>query len=442
MWLVKGEKVLRQLTEDEVKHVCQTLTPDTEVFKQQQRYLVYWRERHYWLKCHCRKDISEQPINTLRRLSSGVVCTVHHTESPEHDKSCSFWRAQKKPTDKSVLRADKIKNDFVFHRQIADKQPDDDKEKKPSSRVSKPSMPGLQRFIYTLAHKAKIDRIYPDTQLKESECLKRVRDAAFDLTLAKRFRLSDFLFFRADDKSKAVYRLKATASYWVGSAREHCVFLLPIDAVEKEHGKVDLVRYRYPEKGKSKREVFSLPKDCDVTMPGRFIVNKQNPAIAAVTITNISQTETPFYGAAKAVILPIVSKANMMIIDSNYERVVAKALRACQRQIANQAKAGLRVCVRKPLLDLRAPISNLPCRPDFVLEAGPYKVILEVMGTHDEDYIERKSRTVPLMEELAPVIEFDAFQADKDNELEGRSTRAAQEAIEILAEKMGVSTPW
>lgn len=443
MFLLNHKKHrVRLITDDEARYLQQALTPDTEAFNRQQKILTLWRENRYWVECSCRDNAIPQvdkPVMALRRLPSGLVVFSLLPSSPPHDESCPFYRLARYKTYENgqSLRQDKRRTDFTFHRHAIEKSEDEEGDttdtENTSSSSSGPSMPGLQRFLYNLAHYAKIHVFTKDTCLEEAKYLYRLTQSAHDFTINKRFRLSDFLYTHIDKRNQAIYRLQATAQHWTGMARPHCVFVFPIDEVIKgDHG-VCLRRFRYS-KGQEKPqfEDLNLSKECDLIMPGRFILNKQNPALAVVTFADTSQTDVPFFAPAKALVVPVVSKSHLLIVESNYERVIAKALRRYQLLLANRLKTQFFIRVVKPLENLRTPVTRQAVRPDFVLEYQNKKVILEVMGTHDDEYLERKSRLVPLMEEIAPVYEFDAYQADCDNELEGRSLLACRQAIEVL----------
>lgn len=420
--------VIRSLTQEEMGLIGQALTPDTDVFRMQQKLLLNWRDRHYWVECDCLDHtvtFADKPIMALRRLPSGLVVFALLPDGVRHDEQCYFYRMVKYKNYENgqYLRQNRRKNDYVFHRQVVEKAESDDEDKDPVSKsgVSRPSMPGLQRFLYNLSHAAKSHVMKPNTELTESAYLKCLVAAAHDFTINKHFRLADYLYTNLKQRDRAIYRLKATAKYWTGSAKPHCVFLILIDEVVKGEQGVILRRFRYGQGQTSPEiEAITLPAECDLTMPGRAVLNKSNPAIAVFTLTDVSITDTPLYEVAKALVLPVVSKANLMIVESGYERIVAKQLRKLQRLLAKACGTRFYLTIIKPLADLRAPISEIAVRPDFIIEYNNRKIILEVMGSHDEDYIERKSRTVSAMEEIAPVLEFDALQAEIDGELEAR----------------------
>lgn len=438
MILMNHRKIIkRTVTEEERRLIRTALTPDTEAFALQQKTLNSWRESNLWVQCDCKdstEEFDKRPVMSLRRLPSGLIIFAILPTSDPHVDSCPFYRMIKynQYEKGQQLKQNKKRTDFVFHRHAIERLDEDDQEADDNKKsASRPSMPGLQRFMYNLAHQSGIHVFTEKTKLKEDAYLYRLKLAAEDFTINKRFKLSDYLYFKIDQQNEAIHRLKVTEKYWTGAARAHCVFVFPIDEVVKSDVGITLKRLRFID-DEVKVEELSLPKECDVILPGRMIINAPNPCLAIMTMADTSKTDVSYYGPAKVLVLPVVSKDHLMIVESNFERVMAKTLRKYQKFLANKAKVQFYIRVVKPLDDLRSPISGEACRPDFVIEINNRKVILEVMGSHEEDYIERKKRTVPIMEELAPVYEFDALQAQKDGQLEPRTFAAAREAITLL----------
>lgn len=223
-----------------------------------------------------------------------------------------------------------------------------------------------------------------------------------------------------------------TEKYWTGAARAHCVFIFPIDEIVKDGQGTRLRRLRFDEEHELQAEEMILPKECELLLPGSMPVNQPNPCLAVVTLADVSETTATYYAPAKALVVPVVSLDHLMIIENHYERVVASSLRACQMFLSQRQKVQFHIRVVKPLDNLRAPISGQACRPDFVLEINNRKIILQVLGSHDDEYLEQKRRFIPIMEELAPVYEFDALKASQDQELEKRAGSAAREALTLL----------
>jgi len=58
-------------------------------------------------------------------------------------------------------------------------------------------------------------------------------------------------------------------------------------------------------------------------------------------------------------------------------------------------------------------VENELCRPDFIIESSDKKVIIEVMGSHEAEYIKSKAITVPRMKKLGGYVEIDLLDADE-----------------------------
>jgi hypothetical protein len=103
-------------------------------------------------------------------------------------------------------------------------------------------------------------------------------------------------------------------------------------------------------------------------------------------------------------------------IQSNYERLVLRKLIHVQKHIAAK---NIFVEIIKPLFDLPIPSdkkeNELFCRPDFLLKTSDKTLVIEVMGSDENTYIERKTGTHALMRLIGSLITFDANEAQKQN---------------------------
>jgi len=102
-------------------------------------------------------------------------------------------------------------------------------------------------------------------------------------------------------------------------------------------------------------------------------------------------------------------------VDSRYERNVLTTLR---KWLSWWSDRNLNVTIEKPLVDIEGfnPETHEPfsIKPDFILRTNYGAVVLEVMGSHESDYISRKSRLLRDMQCIGPVISFDALEAEKN----------------------------
>ncbi|MBU0992189.1 MAG: hypothetical protein KJ737_06810, partial [Proteobacteria bacterium] len=112
-----------------------------------------------------------------------------------------------------------------------------------------------------------------------------------------------------------------------------------------------------------------------------------------------------------------------------YERKTLSILRRTIWGFNENRKTRLKAF--KPVKDIRMDSGFI--RPDFIVYDPSYRnVILEVMGSHEVEYMERKKKTVPIMRRYCDLIEFDAYQADQDNCFEETARDACRQACREL----------
>ncbi len=101
---------------------------------------------------------------------------------------------------------------------------------------------------------------------------------------------------------------------------------------------------------------------------------------------------------------PCVSVDRLTLIDSNFERETLKLLRKFQWVVGK--RQGLALTIEKPLESIGPDedaegMALPPLIPDFVMEGGGRRIIVETMGYRDALYRERKEQLHPLMLEAA-----------------------------------------
>jgi len=120
---------------------------------------------------------------------------------------------------------------------------------------------------------------------------------------------------------------------------------------------------------------------------------------------------------------PIYSGAKFVPVDSDFERKVLTAVNKA-RWVLSRSLPSLEISVIKPLFDISTETGH--CRPDFLIETfdtgtGEIKsLILEAMGFDLADYVAAKSRTHPIMQEIAPVYSINLEEANHPGALAAR----------------------
>jgi hypothetical protein len=135
------------------------------------------------------------------------------------------------------------------------------------------------------------------------------------------------------------------------------------------------------------------------------------PYLVIFTITDA--VNDGFFQPMNVFVVPVYSKSLLVPVDSSYERkVFSKLLQA----LPYWKKCGAEVRIKKPLFDtvVHTQEGEKSIRPDFLISANGTKIILEVSGSHEVEYLERKKRTHALMAEFGTLINFDACEAEKN----------------------------
>lgn len=436
---------IRDLNDNEKRILGAVWTPNSDPWREQQELLLALRENHHWLVCSCQDK--SPPIMFPRRYPSGTYGLVNHADHRNHDPECPFWKMTRPDAadEKIKLKKTRQRFDFCFHRQITEKldeeEKDDlepDEEKKSRSKGD----PGLVKLIYLLVSLARLDRFDGQCEYREEEAINRICTAAQLLTLNRLFTIRQWLYTDIRELESAIRRLNASESEWCRSGRPHALFLLLVDKIGfTEDGRFKVESFHKPlDGGDWQVMTHEFPAHFQVVMPGRIHSQEGGPFILLFTVAVPPKSPLPFYSECKGAIVPILTKNHPLPVDSRFERETLKALRKQMKWWRDNRRTWIEVF--KPNFDLIAPQSQLPVRPDIVLEHKNRKVILEVMGSHSEEYRASKAITVPRMFEIAPVVEFDALAADLDNQLKERCWQAAADAIRaLLTGELPATTP-
>lgn len=119
-------------------------------------------------------------------------------------------------------------------------------------------------------------------------------------------------------------------------------------------------------------------------------------------------------------------------VDSDLER---KALGALAWVAKKGRDHGMDIRIEKPLFDIAPDAGGPVCRPDFLVRYGSQALVIETMGSSDEEYLERKRRTQETMARLGKVI--------LDNRSDVEADRANKILIRrVIEELRAIGAPW
>lgn len=371
----------------------------------------------YWIQCDCREP---GPIMAIRHNAGGSFSLVTIASHGSHSTKCPYYTepslAQQSHTE---LQAPQYT--FNFHREI--KQTSNPRQST-TSTSSSVRQNTFYRLLATLLAKSGLTNL--DSAPGFATCQARIEEAAKGLKLADK-PLSDHLFFGIE-KFRQVRDHISSQGPWKG-ARPHALLMDVVDEVERCGDDFHLVKYF----SKERTTKFTLYKSVSKVLlhSGRMSL-KKGPFIFLATI---AETTTESGGSIiaplRCYIAPVLSKGNWAIMDSDYERRVANRLISSKEWYS--ANADFLAAVSKPLFYTTTDIE--PCLPDFMISSEHHSVILEVMGSHAPQYLDRKERTHASMEQLGQLITFDAYAADKGRTFDEKCFETVRKIFNTLKYK-------
>lgn len=371
----------------EVLHLCQSI-----------------HERDLWLQCDCLTG-GNQPVFRFNRASSGTLYMHHITSRAEHDTDCVFkekiWSSQDK---KEVTPIKHIKKSTPLNlvskktTDIASVKKDDKSKENSSSSTSRRS--NLCKALYRLLDDAGVNVISPTNKVS---AYKAIEQAALGIELQPKKNLIDYLYINPSLFYKAAYMLKGDQSYWLKEIRKHALMLVKVKEIHEQNLEV-LLPDGTTKQIKINNRIYRSS--------GRFSA-RTAPFMAFILITD--SIETPnFYQPFDAFVVPCYSEKTFIPVDSYYEREVLKRLFALQFEWTQKGGA---LDIIKPLFDIEIDSEINGVLPDFILRTPEKQLIIEVNGSHEPEYLQRKQQVHEKMRKLGMVLSFDAYGAEKEDRL-------------------------
>lgn len=370
-----------------------------------------------WVRCDCKTD---GPIMAIRHNSGGdFSLTTIHTYGVHADNCPLFAESvQLKPKPIDLQQPE---DQFNFHRKV--RPPQSSRNPSTSSNASSVRQNTLYRLLATLMEKSGLSTL--DNDLTFRDCMERINDAACSIKLANK-PLNDHLFFGFEKFHQVKSHIaNQNVKSW-GKSLPHAILIDVVDEVSRDGDDFLL------------NKVFSKSKSTSFTLYGRSTTTylhsgrislRKGPFIVIATIgESSSEKGTSFVAPLRAYIAPVLSKSNWVVVDSNYERVVARQMLSAK--IWYRDNTDLIITASKPLFYIDTDIE--PCLPDFIVGSDSLAIVLEVMGSHSKDYLARKKRTHESMETLGKLIEFDAYLAETSNDLDKQCFETVKSIFNLL----------
>lgn len=396
--------------------------------------LDYARRRKLWIACDCLGGDTEAPVIVPRRSTRDGTYSLANRPFARtlHAEDCVFRRGELKPPGAGGLHSD-----IVDPAGAMEADPDEDLDPHGAMGPSLPWAPSasgsgdarvtMSSILGRLVRRARLNRLAEaDAHASPEGWLPGIARAAETFRAAPGAPMSEFLFTDpAQWRSGAVARkLEAAAPDWPsrgGPTALLCWVARDLDEHEIERGRAGHVRVRRP---------IAFPR-----LPSQEPVRGPWLFLGAVGRAETGEA----WECVAACAWPIVGTDCPIPVDSHYERRALGSLRRLARGLETNPALGealggtVRVTLEKPLAAIE--VTGGPCLPDFLitvarpgayghLPGGPgqarhrgrfdprdrARYVIEVMGSGDPEYEEKKKVTHARMRRIGPVFRMEGGQ--------------------------------
>lgn len=382
-------------------------------------YLNELRDQRYWLACDCRTNTKPPPLLSIRRTDTAVTI-VRHGATP-HDDQCPFFREAPAITGEPASSEERtapflpIAGPLLTLKATAGKLTSSsraDKESASPKRKQPPKIPELAGVLMTLLQQAKLNTLTANEALARRDKPVIARDAKTQYQ--KLYSGLEQPVTSGFDLARVSCAHITHVPRFLASFRRRCEPLFP-DGIRPQGLAVFLVDDWEPA-GKNKARLLlrqgSEFKSCTVHGSVRRYGHYTTPG-PLWFIGHVGQKPTTgLYEILHGYLHPAFSKTILMPVDSGLERSVAESLIRLMSYWA--WKLNLKATLVKPLFDMRNDGGDW-VRPDFELQlASGKRIVIEVMGSDDDDYLERKAEMMRGLSGQSDVIEVFTWDADTD----------------------------
>lgn len=355
-----------------------------------------------WLACDCLPPERAPPILTPAFLSEAETYYLRRltgANRPDHLPDCPFFRDQATNRITEVRTqetpADPPSGYFEVLRPAPENLAQRPEEDSSDDRTRQASVPRLARLLWRLLHISGANRTVPLSEERPDHSItdefKLLSMAAERVEIAPGIELGRAFWTHARAlHSRRVYAsLRELARSWPrGHAPQAFLTLFS----HEFHGSTVKVAGCDP--------VVLANRVQSSSIRGNAI---KGPYLVIVVAGEYPEAHgyAPLRGYAQ----PIFSGKRFIPIDSELERAVLHELLRSRRTFDRH---GVDLYLEKPLFDTLTPIGA--CRPDFLLEARSRatgeirQIVVEAMGSRDENYLSAKAIAHRRMQEIASVV--------------------------------------
>lgn len=378
-------------------------------------------EEEKWIQCDC-LDLYEKPLLRLKRSKSGNLFLARITRT-SHDYNCPFKEITRQisSSQKTSVPVYKIKEGplNLISKKASGISVSATKNSLKETTAGTKRRSTLCKCLYTIIDKAELNCISLDTS---STPYQRLLQTVSSIEIVSNLTLKDY--FHTNPTKKGFYdaaiALKNDKRKWPKTYSKHGVFLVKA----KSFNKNGIEAYINAEK-------TQFIEITNQIIPSSGRLGERSGPYMAFIIVKDSVLKPDFYEPKDAFIVPCYSQSTFIPLDSYYERLVLKNLFALQ---FSMKKRGISFEIIKPLFDIEAEDETgvYHVLPDFLIKTPTKTIVIEVAGSHEADYLERKQRMHQHMQILGPLLNIDCYGAELNNRLEFELNQLTQKITNLL----------
>lgn len=365
---------------------------------------IYMKD--HWLMCGCNTE--DHPIFRINKSIKGTLYICHLTKRGEHYQTCPLRYAisedSKKKSKKYVSHKKKsgaLNLLTSYSLNISDMANND---KKSDSSVSKGKRRSkLSSTLFRILDDAGANTINYFNAKKPYQALKEVISTTAiikKIPLSKYFYYFDFM----SGPNDPIEKLSKDTWNWPSKMPKYALMLANVTKIE---GNILHCTNK-------KQETFPIHIIDRLNLSSGRFGKKTGPYMALIMYC-ASSFDRLNYLPRRAFVIPRYKEGSLIPIDSNYERLVLKGL---IHFAFKQKKQGILVDIEKPLFDIDVMVNGNveQALPDFIITSKGKTLVLEVNGSIEETYLERKQRTHEIMSHYGELISFNAIEAENSKE--------------------------
>lgn len=360
---------------------------DPALLKEVGRVLGLAIDRKCWIRCDCGTGAVMYPS----QMADGSIKLSRMSNHPPHGDGCSFgWNEGELGGEvtsgggSTKPKTLPVRPDFLLYKASKIRASTGElgsvgvTAKKTGRRQAK-----LQTFMFWLLKQAGLD-YWHDSDERQ---FLRIKAVVAKIEVVPSVTLGSLIWFspRAIEEKWAYDRLKrlAASENWPANVPPQGFLMVIVPDFSVHDRRLNL----------SSGTVIQIEGSLDVY--GRS-GSKGHPYLALVSF----KLDGGILKYMSAYLHPVLSQKEWLPVDSNWERetcsVVLKFLRATRSH-------GVVYRLQKPLEDI--DVAGHGCRPDFIVWRGEKaRLLIETMGSLDQEYLSQKQRTHQYMNQLGQLV--------------------------------------